>query len=554
MQIQSNRNRGMITIVLVVAIFLLILLLIWLLMRGRIKPDPHLHATITRIDVKSATDRPLRATVDRLRQYISNSTSLKIGELLALSQSAELLKAGEDAIAAFYAEQNGSNSPSLKSRPVALEPELHSEDRRELSIKSETVDGKQLGSTKSQKGKYVELTFLVDEVSNWKPPHFDSRGSRLPPDQTVASCKKYKNRVADVKNQDFGAFFGIDSGVRFQPVQKDLRTDGLDIILKKLYLVHLLEASRIREEDINGEIAPDVTLAMVPLKEQTDAIKGMDAVRTHDYAEGYGVWIDLLIHDRMYNVERGANPFAANGEAHEIWQKLRVANFDGLGFSFGPRTLRFDGSVASIALFALLNLERSKASNSELKALFDSDSHNIMRKITNWIEARYIAIGFKIESDARPSFVYYGEVGHHLVGGKLNYFLCKAVIAGDKVEQTFYLERFKQVAGVLRGSPSAKKADWNGVTTYYDYCYVMRALTLASRYEYELFDNNKPQAQQYLEWAEELLKTRGGDKGDAFDQANHADVSRYYRLLGNSAFAHEALKLHQALQLKDSDK
>jgi hypothetical protein len=94
------------------------------------------------------------------------------------------------------------------------------------------------------------------------------------------------------------------------------------------------------------------------------------------------------------------------------------------------------------------------------------------------------------------------------------------------------------------GSEPAPASDWYAVFTYYDFCYVMRAVTLAARYEAAYF-RNEPQANEYLTWAQQLASRVKVNPTPRL--TNDKDVSNYYFLLAHSSLAREFSFLENAL-------
>lgn len=333
-----------------------------------------------------------------------------------------------------------------------------------------------------------------------------------------------------------------------------IRTPGLrppdeaDEILKALYFYDLLSISD-RADSTGAEVAKKVDLLAAAVSTEASARQRIEAVDNKNYYFGYTKWYDLLIFHRHALVDSGYQQ-ASLAQLKESMDHLLALQptSDSLG------NYRLDGSTVTAAFYATLSLEvdaaRNAADPTPLRQLLTQTgfTSKSLKKLTGWVKGNYHNANMSGEGMLAAEFKYLGTSGEtpHLVGGKLLFYLAEAFLnieddTPDMQKARENLDNFKRVLENMRDQRA-----WKRNFTYYDLCYVLRAVSLAARYEFEYFDNEN-QAIQYLEWAQDLA-----DKHDAktsVDLGVNGDVSHYYFYLAHTSLAREYEWLQERIRL-----
>ncbi|MCC9600730.1 hypothetical protein LOC67_09155 [Stieleria sp. JC731] len=406
--------------------------------------------------------------------------------------------------------------------------------------------------------QYIDLTYEVTETRNPRP---GKKPVRLKPPKTPeleSIRQKLKLRIEDFANAAFdqtnAAIFG-DSAT-YTSVTSDLRPDNLDEILKALYLYDLAYISSHvylpKEADVEASKERKADLLELAKKTRQSANSRLSG---SDYRQGYAIWINLLLEHRRKQVGNVENDNQMKLSMTEIMKLTPVVETNKLG------KYRLDGSVVTLAYYAILSLEADAGDSSALRTLLTETgfTSDVLPKLIKWNEGLYSGTSLgSFPPEPKMKYAKGQRERDHLVGGKLLHHLAISYSRLRKDPNDpqgaarASLDDLKRVLLTMRKGELGAEG-WKTEFTYYDFCYVMRALTLAAKYEFEYFANEN-QCTEYLDWANELSGKQQLKPTPDFSSESTGDVSIYYYHLAHTSLAREFSDLENdvARAIRDS--
>ena len=352
----------------------------------------------------------------------------------------------------------------------------------------------------------------------------------------------------------------LSEGTPFKSKIYNLRPDQKDRVLKTLYLCEVMELSKQLVEDGEKKVGPAELADMISeYNKKIEYVPANDYTNTDPYLAHYTRWLNLLIEQRRA-IAYGSGTFKSGPGREMIVNLCNLAS--GSPDDLEAR-MRLDGSMVTIALYAILSLDCGR-SDEHLSNLLDERHEQqcrlevLLGRFTKWFDKMY---GNDVGEDAMLGYETPGSAQRaHMAGGKIMYFLARARLTMIRNQPgVHHLEKFSkaEVAPIALNLQRAKNViskirtkgggKWLGIGSYYDYCYVMRSVAIASHYEWMI--GNRRQAGEYLDWAKELNEIHGKAKNEPkLDDvtSDNSDVSNYYRLLANSAYLRQCTYIYQS--------
>ncbi|HTU27026.1 MAG TPA: hypothetical protein VMF30_16585 [Pirellulales bacterium] len=296
------------------------------------------------------------------------------------------------------------------------------------------------------------------------------------------------------------------------------RSDNADLNLKALYLWELsrLQGARARTTERNASLN---AIAQVQAE-----IAALD-FSAKSYFLSYIQWYELL----MWSYEDNDEIWSAGGKAaHRI--KALVDDVSpkwGLNAytTLGPR-YRMDGSLASVGMYVIISLylNRDKvnynvgerldvsAAPGELIPADERKMVILLGRLVGFVESCYDGK----EPESTVATFRYGPGGPErgsLVGGKILYFLAKAVLAeqrGQDADAISYYDRAFDVLKILADDGFASLHDT------YEFVYVVRGLTQLLRLSVQREDHGR--AKELVTMAEALMEKDYGPENSRHSQ------------------------------------
>jgi hypothetical protein len=283
------------------------------------------------------------------------------------------------------------------------------------------------------------------------------------------------------------------------------RSDNADLNLKVLYLWELsrLQGTRARTTERNASLN-----AIAQLQAEIDARD----FSTKSYFLSYIQWYELL----MWSYEDNDETWSVNGKAANRLKALvyEISPQWGLNAykTHGPRH-RMDGSLASVGMYVIISLylNRDKVNYSVGERLDVSGAPDelipvnerklviLLDRLVSFVESCYDSK----EPDSTVATLRYNSGGAErssLVGGKILYFLAKAILAEQRHEDadaTVYYDRAFDVLKILDKDRFASLRDT------YEFVYVVRGLTQLLRLSVKREDHGR--AKELVSMADALM-------------------------------------------------
>ncbi|HEX4147189.1 MAG TPA: hypothetical protein VHY91_27070 [Pirellulales bacterium] len=283
------------------------------------------------------------------------------------------------------------------------------------------------------------------------------------------------------------------------------RSDDADLSLNTLYLWELsrLQGSRAKTTQRNASLS-----AIAQLQAEIDTLD----FSTKSYFLSYIQWYELL----MWSYEDNDETWSANGKAANRIKALVYDVSPHWGLSaykkHGPR-YRMDGSLASVGMYVIISLylNRDKVNYSvgerldvagapaELVPANERKLVILLDRLVSFVESCYDGK----EPDSTVATFRYSPAGPErgsLVGGKILYFLAKAVLAEQRnqdADATVYYDRAFDVLKILDNDRFASLHDT------YEFVYVVRGLTQLLRLSVKREDHGR--AKELVTMADALM-------------------------------------------------
>jgi hypothetical protein len=283
------------------------------------------------------------------------------------------------------------------------------------------------------------------------------------------------------------------------------RSDNADLSLKVLYLWELsrLQGTRAKTTQRNASLS-----AIAQLQAEIDTLD----FSTKSYFLSYIQWYELL----MWSYEDNDETWSANGKAAN---RIKALVYDispqwGLNAykKHGPRH-RMDGSLASVGMYVIISLylnrdkvnynvgERLDVSAAPYELLPANERKMVilLDRLVSFVESCYDSK----EPDSTVATFRYSSGGVErgsLVGGKILYFLAKAVLAEQRkqdADATVYYDRAFDVLKILDNDKFASLHDT------YEFVYVVRGLTQLLRLSVKREDHGR--AKELVTMADALM-------------------------------------------------